>query len=76
MKKKSRRLPSHSALDELERRDISNQIQKIESAAHRLGLHITGHALNNAKNASGWEVAGDIAMAGKAAIGVRAGDDT
>lgn len=42
-------------------------IQAAESEAHRLGLHCTGHALNNAKNAIGWEIAGNIEAAGMAA---------
>lgn len=42
-------------------------IQALESRAHRLGLHVTAHALNNAKNAIGWELAGNIEAAGMAA---------
>ena len=44
-------------------------IQALESRAHRLGLHATGHALNSAKNAIGWEMAGEPEKAGMAARG-------
>lgn len=47
-------------------------INALESRAHRLGMTVTGHALNNAKNAAGWELAGDTELAGKAARGERA----
>lgn len=52
---------------------LLGDIQALESRAHRLGMTITGHALNNAKNAAGWELAGETALAGKAARGERAG---
>lgn len=41
-------------------------IEAAEQQAHRDGFHITGHALNRAKNACGWEIAGDVERAGKA----------
>ncbi len=44
-------------------------IQALENRAHRLGLHATAHALNSAKNASGWEIAGEPEKAGMAARG-------
>lgn len=50
---------------------LVQEIQELESRAHRLGMTITGHALNNAKNACGWEMAGNILRAGNAARGER-----
>lgn len=47
---------------------LVHDLQDLESRAHGLGLHVTGHALNRAKNALGWEIAGDISQAGKAAF--------
>jgi hypothetical protein len=43
-------------------------IQTLESFAHARGLHVTAHALNRAKNALGWEVAGDVEQAAKASF--------
>lgn len=54
-----------------ERDGIVAEIQALETRAHQFGLHVTGRALNQAKNACGWEVAGDTLMAGKAALGER-----
>lgn len=48
-------------------RNLISEIQEIESRAHALGMHVTGHALNRARNALGWELAGDTEQAGKAA---------
>lgn len=45
---------------------LVNDIQALESRCHRLGVHITGHALNRAKNALGWEMAGNAEQAAKA----------
>lgn len=50
---------------------LLNDVQALESRAHRLGMTITGHALNNAKNAAGWEMAGETEHASKAARGER-----
>lgn len=52
-------------------RQLINEIQDLEHRAHSIGLHVTARALNNAKNAAGWEIAGDVLAAGKAARGVR-----
>ena len=41
-------------------------IEAAEQQAHRDGFHVTAHALNRAKNACGWEIAGDTVRAGKA----------
>lgn len=58
----------------LQRRILLEDIQLLETRAHHLGLTVTGHALNNAKNAAGWEMAGNIELAGKAARGERSGE--
>lgn len=47
---------------------LVQELQGLESRAHGMGLHVTGHALNRAKNALGWEIAGDIKQAGKASF--------
>jgi hypothetical protein len=49
--------------------NLVQQIQELESQAHHLGVHVTGHALNRAKNALGWEISGDIEEAGRASRG-------
>lgn len=49
-------------------------ITALELRAHALGLHVTAQALNNAKNASGWEKAGEIEHAARAARGLRPGE--
>lgn len=41
-------------------------IESAERQAHQDGFHVTAHALNRAKNALGWEMAGDIEQAGRA----------
>lgn len=43
-------------------------IQVLENRAHRLGVHATGRILNKAKNALGWEQAGDAAIASRIAL--------
>ncbi len=50
---------------------LVNDIQALESRAQKLGMYITARGLNNAKNAFGWELAGDVARAANAAIGIR-----
>lgn len=42
-------------------------IEAAEQQAHRDGFHVTAQALNRAKNACGWEIAGNVEQAGKAA---------
>lgn len=49
-------------------RQLIQDIQTLESFAHARGLHVTAHALNRAKNALGWELAGNIEQAGKASF--------
>lgn len=52
------------------RADGSGLLAHIEAAehqAHRDGFHVTAHALNRAKNACGWEIAGNVEQAGRAA---------
>lgn len=51
------------------RHALLNELQDLEHRAHGLGLHVTAHALNKAKNALGWEMAGDVEKAGEAARG-------
>lgn len=46
-------------------------LQEMEDRARKLGLPITAGAINNAKNAAGWELADDHERAGKAAQGGR-----
>lgn len=55
---------------------LLGDIQTLESRAHRLGMTITGHALNNAKNAAGWELAGETELAGMASRGERKGEQS
>lgn len=55
------------------RRQLLSELQEMEQRAHDLGMTITGHALNNAKNAAGWEMAGNSNAAGLAARGERVG---
>ena len=43
-------------------------IQTLESFANARGMHVTAHALNRAKNALGWEMAGNIEEAAKASF--------
>ncbi len=45
------------------------EIDALQSRAHEIGMHVTGHALNRAKNVCGWEFSGDIEQAAKAAKG-------
>lgn len=65
------------ALKKLEEQtDRTNQqmirnIETLEQLAGSQGFHVTARALNQAKNAFGWELAGDILAAGKAARGER-----
>ncbi len=47
------------------------EIEELEQRAHNLGMPVTARGLNSAKNALGWELAGDILAAGKAVRGVR-----
>lgn len=58
----------------IEAHEIINALQALEMRAHSARLTVTGHAINNAKNAAGWELAGDVVMAGKASRGERAGE--
>lgn len=50
---------------------LVQEIEELEQRAFRLGLHVTARALNQAKNALGWEMAGNILAAGKASRGQR-----
>jgi len=55
-----------SSGDRFDAADLLTRIGNAEIDAHRLGFHVAGHALNRAKNALGWELAGDVEQAGKA----------
>ena len=46
------------AIQNAARQQFLSELQELEDRAHRLGMTITGHALNKAKNAAGWEIAG------------------
>jgi hypothetical protein len=46
--------------------NLAREIDNLQNRAHEIGLHITGHALNRAKNACGWEFAGNSEQAVKA----------
>lgn len=48
-------------------------IEAAERRAHQDGFHVTAHALNRAKNALGWEMAGDVEQAGRASRDERPG---
>lgn len=50
---------------------LAREIDAIERHCHDLGFTITAAALNNAKNAAGWEASGDLTSAAKAARGER-----
>lgn len=45
---------------------IVREIEELEQLCHRRGLHVTARALNRAKNALGWELAGNVEEAGRA----------
>lgn len=48
--------------DDLEAvRMLINDIQALENRAHRLRMTLAGHALNEAKNKAGWELAEQMA---------------
>lgn len=50
---------------------LLQHIQAAENQAMRDGFPITSRALNQAKNALGWEMSGNISMADKARLGKR-----
>jgi len=47
---------------------LISAIQLAEDQAMRLGMPISSRALNRAKNALGWEIAGNLEQAAKAAL--------
>lgn len=51
------------------RQNLATQLGTLTAKAHELGLHVTGHALHRAVQAVGYEMAGEIEAAGKAARG-------
>jgi hypothetical protein len=54
---------------------LIQHIQDAETQAMRDGFIVTARALNQAKNAAGWEMAGNIAQADLARVGKRSGED-
>jgi hypothetical protein len=54
--------------------EISHALVELQTKAHDAGLTITGHAINNALNAVGWEAAGKVLAAAGAARGKRPGE--
>lgn len=63
-----------AAINDFARRSVIAQIEALEHVAYERGLLITARALNQAKNACGWEIAGNAGLAAKAAVGKRAGE--
>lgn len=55
------------AINRVARGMLLQELEELEQRAHRLGVNVTAHALNRAKNALGWEIAGNVEEAGKAA---------
>jgi hypothetical protein len=57
-------------LSQRKRRELQDElvwyIQAAETRAHDIGLHVSGRALNRAKNACGWEISGDVLKAAAA----------
>lgn len=45
--------------------ELASKLTLLNHEAHYLGLHITGHAINRAVKAIGWEIAGDRDKAAK-----------
>jgi len=70
---KSRRLSRADklAINRAGQQVLCQEIEELEQRAGRLGMHVTARALNQAKNALGWEMTGDILAAGKASRGQR-----
>jgi hypothetical protein len=50
---------------------LLSEIEALEQEANRIGAYVTARTLNQAKNALGWEMAGDVLMAGKISRGER-----
>lgn len=46
--------------------NLLTEIEACEHRAHKCGVHVTARALNRAKNALGWEIAGDVENADRA----------
>lgn len=59
------------AINRVAQQMLIQEIEELEQRAGRLELHVTARALNQAKNALGWEMAGNILAAGKASRGQR-----
>lgn len=59
------------AINRVAQHNMIQEIQELEVRAHDLGMTVTASALNNAKNALGWELAGNVLKAAKAKRGER-----
>lgn len=46
---------------------LLERLEQAEQMAHANGAHVTALAINRAKNALGWEIAGDLEQARNAA---------
>lgn len=54
-----------------EAQKIVAALQSLQDRAHKAGLTMIAHGINNAINCAGWAMAGDIELAGLAARGER-----
>lgn len=63
---KPRKFKPNAAALRAVRDNLVQELQELERRAHGCGLHVTAHALNRAKNAAGWEIAGNVEEAGRA----------
>ena len=62
----ARQKPLHKASHE-QMRDLSARLVAIEQELHQVGMHATARATNRVVKVIGWEFAGDLAEAAKAA---------
>lgn len=63
---KPRKLRTSASVLRSVRNNLVQDLQELEHRSYGCGLYVTAHALNRAKNAAGWETAGDVEQAGKA----------
>lgn len=71
--KRNRKLTARDKknISEIGRQILTEDIEELEQRAYNLGLIVTARALNNAKNTSGWERAGNLKKAGLTSKGER-----
>jgi hypothetical protein len=60
------------AINRAGQQTMLQELQELEDRAMRLGMFVTQKAINQAKNALGWEMAGDLLAAGRARRGQHA----